>query len=291
MPSSTAPDDVAVVARIRAMLPELRPAERRVADAVLADPAAAARESITVLADRCLTSAPTVSRFARRVGFPGYPQLRLALAKDAGLEEGRTAREPLSGTLDPDDTLGEAVAKIGYAHARAVEDTAALLDLGALEDAVSALVVARHIDLVGVGASAVPAIDLAQKLARLGLVASCHTDRHSATTALSLRSTGDVVVALSHSGSTTDVLTPASLAHGQGAYTIAVTNHPRSRLATLADVTLVTASRETTFRPGAMASRIAQLMVVDCLFVGVAMRDLATTQAALDASFRAVADF
>jgi len=272
------------------MLPELRPAERRIADAVLEDPAAVARKSITALAERCNTSATTVVRFAKHLGFAGYPQLRLALAKDAGLEEGRTAREPLSGVLTPTDSLNETVAKIGYADARAVEDTATSLDMGALEKAATAIVNARRVDLVGIGASAIPVLDLDQKLSRLGLATSRYPDRHAAMTGVSLRGPEDVVIGVSHSGSTVDVIAPIELARRQGATTIAITNHPGSKLAEGADIALITASRETTFRSGAMASRIAQLLIVDCVFVAVAMHDMDTTQAALDASFRAVAD-
>lgn len=290
MGEAPAPDAVTLVSRISGILPDLRPAERRVAEAVVADPSGVARESITALAESCRTSAPTVVRFAKRLGFAGYPQLRLALAKGAGIEEGRTARGPLSGTLDASDTLEQVVAKIGYANARAVEDTAETLDVAALERTIDALVPARRIDLVGVGASAVPAIDLYQKLSRLGLNAGYHSDRHAAMTALSLRETDDVVIAVSHSGNTTDVIGPVEVARRQGATTVAITNHPGSRLARTADISLITASRETTFRSGAMASRIAQLMVVDCIFVGVALRDMPATQTALDASFRAVSD-
>ncbi len=290
MAESAPPDGAALVSRISAMLPELRPAERRVGEAVVADPTSVARESITALAERCTTSAPTVVRFAKRMGFSGYPQLRLALAKAAGIEEGRTARGPISGTLDPGDTLEQVVAKIGYADARAVEDTTAMLDITALEGAVDALVQARRIDIIGVGASGVTAMDLCQKLARLGLSAVFHTDRHAALTALSLRGPQDVVIAISHSGSTPDVIAPTRQAVERGATAVAITNHPGSKLAQTADIALVTTTRETTFRSGAMASRIAQLVVVDCVFVGVAMRDMPATRAALDASFKAVAD-
>lgn len=290
MAESSMTDDATLATKVRGMLPELRPAERRVADAVLEDPASVARESITTLAERCRTSAPTVVRFAKRLGFAGYPHLRLALAKHVGVEEGRTAREPISGALDPSDSLDDVVKKIGYADARAVEDTALALDVDELGRAVGAIVGAGRIDLLGVGASSIPAIDLEQKLQRLGLCTAYHRDRHAAMTALSLRGGSDVVIAASHSGSTPDVITPVELARRQGATTIAVTNHPGSKLAQLADITLLSASRETTFRSGAMASRIAALMVIDCVFVGVAMRDIEATRAALDASFQAVAD-
>lgn len=288
---SMASEGTALVSRISSALPELRPAERRVGEAVVADPSSVARESITALAARCDTSAPTVVRFAKRMGFSGYPQLRLALAKAAGIEEGRTARGPISGTLNPEDSLEDVVAKIGYADARAVEDTVSMLSVEELRRAVDALVAARRIDIVGVGASGVTGLDLYQKLSRLGLTTAFHGERHAAMTALSIRDERDVVIGVSHSGSTPDVIPPIELAVEQGATTIALTNHPRSVLAETADIALVTTTRETTFRSGAMASRIAQLTVVDCVFVAVAMRDMDATRAALDASFRAVADF
>ena len=290
MTESAPPAGTALVSHVAALLPELQPAERRVGEVVVADPAAVARESITALAERCRTSPPTVVRFAKRLGFSGYPQLRLALAKAAGIEEGRTTRGPISGTLDPGDTLEEVVAKIGYADARAVEDTAAVLDIAELERGVAALEAAPRIDIVGVGASGITGIDLCKKLSRLGLAAVYHPDRHAAVTAVSLRAPGDVLIAVSHTGSTLDVVSAASLAADLGATTIAITNHPGSALARLSDIRLITTTRETTFRSGAMASRIAQLVVVDCLFVGVAMRDMPATQAALDASFKAIAD-
>lgn len=284
------PTEIALVSRISAALPELRPAERRVGEAVVADPSLVARESITALAQRCQTSAPTVVRFAKRLGFTGYPQLRLALAKAAGIEEGRSAGEPLSGTLDESDTLEQVVAKVGYAGARAIEDTMARLDVPQLQRAVDAIFAASRIDVVGVGASSVAALDLYQKLARLGLSVAVHADRHAAVTALSLRGRGSVVVAISHSGGTADVIAPVELAREQGGTTVALTNHPGSRLAATAEICLLTTARETTFRSGAMASRIAQLAVIDCVFAGVAMRDMGATRQALAASFRAVAD-
>lgn len=284
------PTEIALVSRISAALPELRPAERRVGEAVVADPSLVARESITALAQRCQTSAPTVVRFAKRLGFTGYPQLRLALAKAAGIEEGRSAGEPLSGTLDESDTLEQVVAKVGYAGARAIEDTMARLDVPQLQRAVDAIFAASRIDVVGVGASSVAALDLYQKLARLGLSVAVHADRHAAVTALSLRGRGSVVVAISHSGGTADVIAPVELAREQGGTTVALTNHPGSRLAAAAEICLLTTARETTFRSGAMASRIAQLAVIDCVFAGVAMRDMGATRQALAASFRAVAD-
>ena len=73
-------DGASATQAIRSLAPSLAPAERRVADAIVADPAAVVGMSIAELAERCDTSQATVVRFCKHVGFDGYPDLRLALA-------------------------------------------------------------------------------------------------------------------------------------------------------------------------------------------------------------------
>jgi DNA-binding MurR/RpiR family transcriptional regulator len=98
-----------------------------------------------------------------------------------------------------------------------------------------------------------------------------------------------VAIGISHTGSTRDVVETVGLARRQGAVTVALTAVPRSPLAMAVDHRLIIASRETTFRSGAMASRIAALSVVDVLFVAVAQTHYERTVAALEATRRAVA--
>ncbi len=280
---------LASTVRIRALMPSLAPAERRVAERVLADPAAAAASTIGTLATECATSETTVIRFCRAVGFTGYPALRLALAAEGGRSEGTNGRE-LTGDIAADDDLDKVVAKIAFADARAVEETAQQLDLDALHEVIDALVGARRIDVYGVGASGLIALDFQQKLHRIGRVAFAWTDPHLALTSAALLTEGDVAVAISHSGTTQDTVDLLALADRNGATTVAVTNFPRSPLAELGDHVLTTAARETTFRSGATASRLAQLTVVDCVFVGVAQRTFETSQRALELTHDAVLD-
>lgn len=278
---------LATTVRIRALLPSLAPAERRVAECVLADPAGVAASTIGSLARQCATSETTVIRFCRAVGFTGYPALRLALAAEAG-RNGLGSGSDLGGDIVADDDLDQVVAKIAYADARAVEETAQQLDLDALHEVIDALVAARRVDVYGVGASGFVALDFQQKLHRIGRVAFAWTDPHIALTSAALLTADDVAVAISHSGATQDTLDALALAQRSGATTVAVTNFPRSPLARLADHVLTTAARETTFRSGATASRLAQLTVVDCAFVGVAQRTYETTSRALDVTHDAV---
>jgi DNA-binding MurR/RpiR family transcriptional regulator len=275
--------------RVRALLPSLSPAEQRVAQVVLHDPAEAATLTITELADRAQTSETTVIRFCRALGFTGYPELRLTLATEAGRAEGGAgARRVVGSDISPEDDLAQVVEKIAYADATAVEDTAAQLDVEVLRQVVDAIVAARRVDIYGVAASAFVGADFQQKLHRIGRVAFAWSDTHVALTSAALLRPGDVAIGISHTGTTTDTIDSVAEARRHGATTVALTNFPRSPIALAAEHVLTTAARETTFRSGATASRLAQLTVVDCLFVGVAQRTYGQTLAALDATRTAV---
>lgn len=285
--SQSPPQAGGVQVRIRALLPSLRPAEQRVAEHILADPAGAPNLTITELARTCGTSETTVIRFCRAIGFDGYPGLRLALASDAGREAGSDS-SGVGGDISLSDGLADVVQKVTWHDARAIEDTAHQLDVETLERVVDAVTRASRVDVYGVGASAFVAFDLQQKLHRIGRHAFAWSDTHVMLTSAALLGSGDVAFAISHSGETDDTIDALGQAAASGATTVALTNFPRSRIAIAADHVLSTAARETTFRSGATASRIAQLSVIDCVFVGVAQRTYDDARGALEATYLAV---
>jgi DNA-binding MurR/RpiR family transcriptional regulator len=288
MAAKSKPSATPTSVRVRALLPSLAPAEQRVGQLVLDDPAGVATATISALADRAGTSQTTVVRFCRALGLSGYPQLRLTLATEVGRSEAGGDRD-VGGDIGPGDDLASVVQKIAHVDARAVEDTGAQLDVDQLAQVVDAMVEARRIDLYGVGASAFVGYDLQQKLHRIGRTAFAWPDVHTALTSAALLRPGDVAIGISHSGATVDTVDALAEAGSRGATTVALTNFPRSALAGTADLVLTTAARETTFRSGATASRLAQLTVVDCVFVGVAQRTYDETTAALEATHDAVA--
>jgi DNA-binding MurR/RpiR family transcriptional regulator len=273
--------------RARGLLPSLSPAEQRVARVIIEEAATAAGLTISALAERARASETTVMRFCRAMGFAGYSQLRLTLAAEAGRAGEAAATEPV-GDISETDDLAEVVRKIAFADARAVEETAVHIDIGALEQVVDLVVGARRVDIYGVGASAFVASDFQQKLHRIGRVAYAWSDVHLALTSAALLDERDVAFGISHTGTTTDTIEAFAEAGRRGAHTVALTNFPKSPIARAADLVLATAARETTFRSGAMASRLAQLTVIDCVFVGVAQRTYRETRRALDATYEAV---
>jgi DNA-binding MurR/RpiR family transcriptional regulator len=280
-PAPTGP----LLVRVRAVLPALAPAEQRVANAVLADPGGVAAMTISELAVLASTSETTVIRFCKQIGVPGYPQLRLQLAAQSAQSQ---ESPEVGGDIEPGDSLTDVVAKVAYADERAVKETAQQLDPDALARVVAAVAAAPRVDLYGLGASAFVALDLQQKLHRIGRVSFAWSDAHIALTSAALLGEGDVAIGISHTGTTSEVVETLQEAAKHGATTFAITNYPRSPVAHAAQLLLTTAARETTYRSGAMASRIAQLMVVDCLFIGVAQHVLPDARRALESTYTAV---
>jgi DNA-binding MurR/RpiR family transcriptional regulator len=273
--------------KIRSLLPGLARAEQRVAKVVLENPASVAHRSITEVAEQAGTSETTVTRFCKAIGVGGYPELRIALAADTARSQAR-ANHDMGGDIGPGDDLKQVVGKVAFADARAVEETAEQLDVESLGKVVQAVAGARRVDVYGFGASAFVAFDLQQKLHRIGRTCFAWNDTHIALTSAAVLTGEDVAVGISHTGSTAETVEALRVAKEAGATTVALTNFPRSPITEVADLVLTTAARETTFRSGAMASRIAQLTVIDCLFIGVAQHHVDTAKTALEATYEAV---
>ncbi|MDJ1137501.1 MurR/RpiR family transcriptional regulator [Streptomyces iconiensis] len=278
-----------MAAKVRTMAPTMTRSMQLVAEAVAGDPAGCAQLTVTALAERTGTSEATVVRTSRLLGYPGYRDLRLALAGLAAQQESGAA-PAVTADIAVDDPISDVVAKLALDEQQTLADTAAAIDTGQVEAAVAAMVAARRVDVYGVGASGLVSQDLAQKLLRIGLIAHTHADPHLAVTnAVQLRA-GDVAIAITHSGRTVDVIEPLRVAFERGATTIAITGRPDAEVTQYADHVLTTSTaRESELRPAAMSSRTSQLLVVDCLFIGVAQRTYETAAPALSASYEALA--
>ncbi|UPO76897.1 MurR/RpiR family transcriptional regulator [Arthrobacter sp. Helios] len=286
-----APESETVLIRIRAALPSLRPSERRIAQVFVDNPTAGASLSVADLAELCKTSTTSVVRFYKRMGYSHYKDLLMDITRESMRQElAISSLPPVSGDIGRTDSLEDIVAKVATNETLSIADTARTLDTKALGEAVSLLSQARRIDTFGMGASSFVGLDLQQKLSRIGRTVLNWADSHSAWTAAATLDSTCVAIAISHSGNTRDTLEFLTAAKESGAATIAITNFQDSPVASAADVVLRTAARETRFRSGALGSRIAQLMVVDCLFTAVAQASYDSSMEALRNTYRIVHD-
>lgn len=276
--------------RLRGRRSALPATMRAVADLILENPADCSHMTITELAGASGVSQSTVVRLARELGYTGYRGLRAALVAEVAVRRRALEAEAADGDILPDDEIGSVVRKIASADVRAIEATAAAIDLGALSHAADMLLGARTISLFGLGASHVVALDLQQKLSRIGRFAVAPSDAHAALTTVALLGGCDALLVVSHSGRTTDVIDVVREAAARTVPTIAVTNDPGSPVAQSAGTVLLTAAQETQFRSGATASRLAQLTVLDCLFMTVAQRSYDESRRALTETYEVLRD-
>ncbi|MFF5232199.1 MurR/RpiR family transcriptional regulator [Dactylosporangium sp. NPDC000521] len=279
-----------VLAKVRAQLPELTGALQRVAELILADPAAAARSTIVELAERSGTSPATVTRFCRALGFVGYAELRLAIAG----ETGRASRTggwtmDIGREIQPTDPLERVLGQIMAADTQAMHDTASLLDLSEVERAAEAIARADRVDIYGASGSALVGGEMQFCLHRIGVAAWAWNDTHNGLASASLLKPGDVALGVSHSGQTRETIEMIAEASSRGATTIALTSFPRSALAEVADIVMLTATQATTFRPDALSARHPQLVVLDLLYIAVAQRTHERAHAAFSVTAQAVA--
>lgn len=282
---------VSIQTSIQSHVDSFPPTMRRVADVILERPQIVMENTISELARACDTSEASIVRFCRALGFTGYPQLKLQLAAELAKESaefGGNGDGAYGADISPSDTLAEMVAKIAGSEILGIRETADSLDMEVLQRVIRKLERAKRVVLFGVGASNAGAQDLAQKLLRIGHVALAFHDAHDALVSAALVEQGDVAIGFSHNGRTRETMAFLSAARRNGAHTVAVTNVPDSPLAEQAESVLRTAVRETTFRSGAMASRIAQLTIIDYLFVGVARGRYDRTVQALKSTYEIV---
>jgi len=269
--------------------PSMRPAQAKIADFVLDKPEEAANSTIAELAKHVGISTASVVRFCDEIGYSSFTDFRLAVS--VASEQRRAARENFSidkDEIDPNDSLQEVIAKTVFHEVEAIQQTGAGLDLEQAEAVVTALTEARRIELFGLGSSYLATQDLRQKLHRIGFLAFDSPDNHQAITSSALMTTDDVGIVFSHSGITPESLEVLQIMNRSGARTVAVTNFPDSPIAKAADFALTTAAKETRYRSGAMSSRIAQLALVDFLFVRIMQLRLESAEVLLERTYLAV---
>jgi DNA-binding MurR/RpiR family transcriptional regulator len=280
-----------VLESIRTALPRLRPAEAKVGRQVLADPEAVLEFTVASLARRAGVSQASVVRFTHALGLNGLPALRIELAQELSRRAVEFERSNIAqGQINPSDTVAEVVAKLAFHEARSIEQTARGLDLEALERVAQAIAAGHHVVTFGVGASGLAAADLAQKLQRIGLMCLSSHDTHVQLVHAALADPDTTAVAFSFGGRTVEVLRAQQIARQAGALTVAVTNDPESPVAQASELVLRTSAREAAMRAAALASRMAQLAVVDFLFVRVAQLRFDDLGTALRATFEAVGE-
>lgn len=260
--------------RVRALRHDLSTKEQSVADFLLHDPKAFIALSISALASRCGVSETVIIRLYRKLGYEGFHQFKIDIA------QALTEAAPDSlGDLNVGDEMATIHKKVFTITRQALDDSLSAIDPEQLTVARDLLLGAKRVVIVAFGGSAPVALDFAHKLLKLGILAVTEWDAHKQLMAASILGPGDVVMAISHSGNSREIVETLELAGRSGAASILLSGFPRSPASRTAHVNLFAICRETQYQTDAMTSRIVQLAVLDTLIVSMifANRERATT--------------
>ncbi len=267
--------------RLRGIYHSLKQAERKAADYLMAAPEAIHQAGVVEFAAHAGCSQATVVRLAKRLGYDGFPELR----GDFATAEPEVPYRDIAKT-DPPETV---LRKVFNNSVQALQDTLAAIDLDQFRDAVEALVAAKSLAFFGLGNAAVVAREAYHKFLRVG--ASCHTAEDPDLQLIILRNhltRGDVLAAISYSGESKPIIAAARAAQDGGIRVLAITNFPRSSLAKLADLVLLTAVFQEHLNGEIGSQRLAQLAVLESLYVNFLLRKGASARKALAAANAAI---
>lgn len=244
----------------------LRNSERKVAQLVASNPSFVMNAPMAGVAEAAGVSEPTVMRFCTGLGFAGFQQFKIALAQTLALGIPATL-----STIGRDDTLGELSTKIFDHTISSLDRARRFLDPLQIERAVAAIVEGKSLSFVGLGASAIIAIDAEQKAALFGIPCSAPSDTHQQYMAAAMASPGSVVVVISNTGRTQSIIQVAQTARANGAAVIGLSGE-ESPLLEHCDIPIIVKTIEDTDVYTPTVSRLAGLVVIDILATSVALR-------------------
>jgi RpiR family carbohydrate utilization transcriptional regulator len=253
--------------RIESIFDMFKKNDKKIVDYILEYPDKIIHLSIAELAEKCNTSESAIVRFCKHIGYKGYQDLKINIAKEIIQPE-----KQIQEDIDLNDDISTIKKKIFHSSIQTINDTIEVLQDSELKKAVEALSGARSIEIYGTGGSGSIAFDAQHKFLKIGIKTLAFVDVFLQAMSASVLDERDVVLVITHSGTNLDILHVSKVAKKQGAKVIAITNFSKSPITEIADIKLFTASRETIFRTDAMISRTAQLAVIDTLYTALALK-------------------
>ncbi|MGR3204990.1 MurR/RpiR family transcriptional regulator [Bacillus glycinifermentans] len=269
---------------IRTMLHKLPQSERKLAEYILENPQDIVNGTIQEISASANTSGAAAIRLCKSIGLKGYQDLKLRIAGDLMRSADQGYRD-----IEPQESLYSIAQKTASNSIQVIRDTLDNIDHLELQKAIQMLITAGTVHFCGIGASGIVAQDAQQKFLRIKKGATAFTDMHLIATLIANADEHDIVFAISHSGETSEIVDVLKLAKERGVKTIGLTHFGQSAVSSICDVALYTScSNEAPFRSAATSSRLAQLYMIDILFLGLAAERYEETIQYIDQSKAAI---
>ncbi|WP_343207862.1 MurR/RpiR family transcriptional regulator [Anaerolentibacter hominis] len=271
------------ISQIRNKYNTLSRKQKELADYILHNMEQVTLMTMKELADSCETSEATVVRFLHKLGYDSYQLFRMDMVKEYSELMGAPAQYRIQiedgyQNVSPTDSAGEIKCKVMHAASAAILGIESLVDSEQIQKAADWILHAGQIQFFGSGGSYIIALDAFHKFFRLDLPVFCDSNSHFSLVKAGMLTERDVVLLISHTGESLEILACARNARKCGAKVIALTSYMNSSLAKMADLTLFSSHNELEYYTDAMVSRLIQLAVLDMIYlvVRIQMGDKAT---------------
>lgn len=253
---------------IRAKYNTLSASQKSVADYVLNHADRVMVSSLYDLARASSVSETTVIRFFHNLNFDSYQLLRVNIAQELS----RNSPQAIYDEVTDHDSVNDVMNKVIQATCESIKSSAEIIDAEQLAQMIDMIIAAKRILVIGMGASAAIAFDLQHKLLKLGIDACFCNDPHMINVRCLNLTPDDLVVAISHSGESREILDGVHYAKQQKCPVACITSYPNSSVARHSSCVVLSSSVETQYRSDAMTSRIIQLTIIDMIYVCLVVR-------------------
>lgn len=225
------------------------------------------------LAKELNVSQSAIMKFVKKTSGVGFTEFKILLGKEYDREnyQEMILKHDSISLIDPIEKVSKAII---LESITALSNTNEQLNLTKIKECIDSIDKAKRVFILGLGSSALPALDLASKLMKIGITAIWYQDADSIQAAALSSNQEDIFIAFSYSGKTKKILEILTTAKENKAKVVVVTKNVSSPQSKLADIVIEIISNETELRTSAMSSRIVFFSIVDILFLGVIKKDL-----------------
>lgn len=232
-------------------------AEKKVADYVLEHPQEAVDANVSELAKASGVSDATVVRMCHHLGYKGYYQFRLMLAKDVGRDEGEEIEE-LENTPNP-------VMKIFQKYVNSLTAVAESINEEDMKSCVNLIKSCKQAHILAVGNTTPLALYMGFRLGRLGVKCTNDISPEYFLNHVNLADKEDIIIAISQSGSSRQVIQGMELAKEKGLKMMAITGYRQSPISELADYVLISNGRKESFDYYKNYAHLKETALIDAL--------------------------
>jgi DNA-binding MurR/RpiR family transcriptional regulator len=254
--------------------------DKKIADYINENKESISKLSVSELSKKSNVSSASIVRFSRKLGYSGFGELKIEIAKDLTLN----SKDYSYIVKDSDVGINNIVNNITNKSIETITNTTRLNELDTIEKAIEEIINSKNVYIFGVGASSLVALDLQQKLLRINKPAITFLDSHTQLMVSSNLNKDDIAISISYSGKSKEVIKSIENAKINGTKCISITKYGENDLTNMCDINLFVPNIENNLREGAISSRIAILTIIDIIYISIIQKDLNYAKSKLESS-------